>query len=68
MTGAAAPLPWRGLCAALVIAQSSGFTAALAAGVGLDSGAAAYGVIVAALVVRPDFSRWPLPGTQCWWG
>ncbi len=61
MTGAAAPLPWRGLRAALVIAQSSGFTAALAAGVGLDSGAAAYGVIVAALVVRPDFSRWPLP-------
>jgi len=61
MTASAAPLPLLGLRAALVIAQASGFTAALEAGVGLDSGAAAYGVIVAALVVRPDFSRWPLP-------
>ena len=51
----------RGLRAALVIGLASAFTAALTAGVGLASGEAAYGVIVAALVVRPDFSRWPLP-------
>lgn len=58
MTGAVPPM---GLRAALVIGLASGFTAAIAAGLDLASGEAAYGVIVAALVVRPDFSRWPLP-------
>ncbi len=58
MSAMAPPL---GLRAALVIGLASAFTAAIAAGLGLASGEAAYGVIVAALVVRPDFSRWPLP-------
>jgi hypothetical protein len=56
-----ATAPALGLRAALVIGLASAFTAAIAAGLGLGSGEAAYGVIVAALVVRPDFSRWPLP-------
>ncbi len=61
MTALAPPARSRGLRAALVIGLATAFTAAITAGLGLASGEAAYGVIVAALVVRPDFSRWPLP-------
>ena len=61
MSGAGPPGQMQGLRAALVIGLASALTAAITAGLGLASGDAAYGVIVAALVVRPDFSRWPLP-------
>ena len=45
---------------ALVIALAAGLTSALCDGIGLSSGAIAYGGVIAAVVVRPDFSRWPL--------
>lgn len=48
------------LRAALVIGLAAGFSAAVCAGVGLSGDAVAYGAVIAALVVRPDFSRWPL--------
>ncbi len=48
------------LRAALVIGLAAGFTAALARGLGLTGDSIAYGAVIAALIVRPDFSRWPL--------
>ena len=48
------------LRAALVIGLAAGFSAAVCAGVGLSGDSVAYGAVIAALVVRPDFSRWPL--------
>lgn len=48
------------LRAALVIGLAAGFTAAFARGIGLTGDSIAYGAVIAALVVRPDFSRWPL--------
>ena len=44
----------------LVIGLAAGLTSALCDGIGLSSGAIAYGAVIAAVVVRPDFSRWPL--------
>ncbi len=43
-----------------MIGLAAGFSAAVCAGVGLSGDALAYGAVIAALVVRPDFSRWPL--------
>ncbi|MCT0216922.1 hypothetical protein KQ298_11380 [Synechococcus sp. CS-1330] len=48
------------LRAAWVIALAAGLAGAVCDGIGLSSGAVAYGAVIAALVVRPDFSRWPL--------
>ncbi len=48
------------LRAALVIALAAGLAGAVCDGIDLSSGAVAYGAVIAALVVRPDFSRWPL--------
>ena len=50
-----------GLRAALVIALAAGLTQAVVTGLELGSGPAAYGVVIASVVVRPDFGRWPLP-------
>ena len=48
-----------GLRAAWVIGLASGLTAAVCSGIGLSGSAIAYGALIAALIVRPDFSRWP---------
>ena len=48
-----------GLRVALVIALAAGLTQAVTTTLDLG-GAAAYGVVTASLVVRPDFGRWPL--------
>ena len=47
------------LRAALVIGLAAAFTSAAALGLGLSGSAVAFGAVIAALVVRPDFSRWP---------
>jgi len=49
-----------GLRAALVIGLAGGFSGAIAQGLQLGGEAPAFAVLVAAVVVRPDFSRWPL--------
>lgn len=43
----------------LVIGLAAALTKALASGIGLSSEAVAYGVVIATLVIRPDFNRWP---------
>lgn len=48
------------LRAAVVIGLAASFTSALCGGIGLTGDAIAFGAVIAALVVRPDFSRWPL--------
>ena len=48
------------LRAALVIGLAAALTYSACEGVGLSGGSLAYGSLIAALVVRPDFSRWPL--------
>ncbi|CAK6698893.1 FUSC family protein [Synechococcus sp. CCY9201] len=48
------------LRAALVIGLAAAFAGAVCGGIGLSGDAIAYGSVIAALVVRPDFSRWPL--------
>ncbi|NDC14509.1 MAG: FUSC family protein, partial [Synechococcaceae bacterium WB9_2_170] len=47
------------LRAALVIGLAAAFTSAAVLGLGLSGSAVAFGAVIAALVVRPDFSRWP---------
>jgi len=47
------------LRAALVIGLAAALTHAVCGGVGLSGSALAYGSLIAVLVVRPDFSRWP---------
>ncbi len=49
-----------GLRAALVIALACSLTGPIASTLGLAGDCSAYGVVVAALVVRPDFGRWPV--------
>lgn len=49
------------LRAAWVIALAAGLAGAVCDGIGLSSEAIAYGAVIATLVVRPDFSHWPLP-------
>jgi uncharacterized membrane protein YgaE (UPF0421/DUF939 family) len=44
----------------LVVALAAALTWSMAHALGLG-GAAAYGVVIAALIVRPDFGRWPTP-------
>ncbi|NBQ21591.1 MAG: hypothetical protein EBU30_08045 [Synechococcaceae bacterium WB6_3B_236] len=44
----------------LVVGLAAGLVWALCQGLGLAS-PAAYGVVIAALVVRPDFKAWPAP-------
>ena len=48
------------LRAAGVIGLAAALTHAACEGVGLSGGSLAYGSLIAALVVKPDFSRWPL--------
>lgn len=48
------------LRAALVIGLAAALSNAACQGVGLSGDSVAYGAVIAALVVRPDFSRWPL--------
>jgi uncharacterized membrane protein YgaE (UPF0421/DUF939 family) len=48
------------LRAALVIGLATAIADATCKGVGLSGDSVAYGAVIAALVVRPDFSRWPL--------
>lgn len=48
------------LRAALVIGLAAGFSGAIAQGLQLGGEAPVYAVLVSAVVVRPDFSRWPL--------
>lgn len=48
------------LRAALVIGLAAALGEAVCRGVGLSGDALAFGAVIAALVVRPDFSRWPL--------
>jgi uncharacterized membrane protein YgaE (UPF0421/DUF939 family) len=48
------------LRAALVIGLAAALSNAACQGMGLSSDSVAYGAVIAALVVRPDFSRWPL--------
>jgi uncharacterized membrane protein YgaE (UPF0421/DUF939 family) len=50
----------RDLRAALVIGLAAALSDAACQGIGLSGDAVAYGAVIAALVVRPDFSRWPL--------
>jgi hypothetical protein len=45
---------------AWVIGLAVALTAAVCGGIGLSGDAIAYGAVIAAVVVRPDFSRWPL--------
>ena len=47
------------LRAALVIGLAAAIADAACRGVGLSGDSLAYGAVIAALVVRPDFSRWP---------
>lgn len=47
------------LRAALVIALATGLTSAVCQGLGLSGSAVAYGAVIAALIVRPDFQLWP---------
>ncbi|MCP9809840.1 FUSC family protein [Cyanobium sp. HWJ4-Hawea] len=47
------------LRAALVIGLAAALGDATCRGVGLSGDALAFGAVIAALVVRPDFSRWP---------
>jgi uncharacterized membrane protein YgaE (UPF0421/DUF939 family) len=49
----------RDLRAALVIGLAAALAYAACGGLGLSSEALAYGALIAVLVVRPDFSRWP---------
>ncbi|MFM8673451.1 MAG: FUSC family protein [Vulcanococcus sp.] len=50
----------RDLRAALVIGLAAALSNAACQGVGLSGDSVAYGAVIAVLVVRPDFSRWPL--------
>jgi uncharacterized membrane protein YgaE (UPF0421/DUF939 family) len=45
---------------AWVIGLAVALTAAICGGIGLSGDAIAYGAVIAAVVVRPDFGRWPL--------
>ena len=45
---------------ALVIALAVGLTSAICDGLNLSGEAIAFGAVIAAVIVRPDFSRWPL--------
>jgi hypothetical protein len=44
----------------LVIALAVGLTSAVCDGLNFSGEAIAYGAVIAAVMVRPDFSRWPL--------
>jgi uncharacterized membrane protein YgaE (UPF0421/DUF939 family) len=48
-----------GLRAALVIGLAAAFSDAVCRGVGLSGSAIAYGAVISALIVRPDFKPWP---------
>lgn len=48
------------LRAALVIGLAAGLSHAACDGLQLQGDAATFGAVIAALVVRPDFSRWPM--------
>ncbi|MFM8525641.1 MAG: FUSC family protein [Cyanobacteriota bacterium] len=53
-------MPMHGLRAALVIGLATALTSAFCEGLGISGSAIAYGAVIAALIVRPDFSSWPL--------
>ncbi|MFZ9462491.1 MAG: FUSC family protein [Vulcanococcus sp.] len=48
-----------GLRAAVVIGLAAALTASVCGGVGISGSAVAYGAVIAALIVRPDFQLWP---------
>ena len=48
-----------GLRAALVIGLAAAFSDAVCRGIGLSGSAIAYGAVISALIVRPDFKPWP---------
>ena len=50
---------WLGLRAALAIGLAASITRLICLTLGLGDIAAAYGVVVGGLVVRPEFCRWP---------
>lgn len=52
-------MPKHGLRAALVIGLAAALTSAVCEGLGIGGSAVAYGAVIAALIVRPDFSVWP---------
>jgi uncharacterized membrane protein YgaE (UPF0421/DUF939 family) len=60
LTPASAPAagPLRSLRLVLVVGLATSLTWSVCHALGLGGGAA-YGVVVAAVIVRPDFSRWP---------
>ena len=49
-----------GLRAALVIGLAAALSSAMAGGLGLGGQSTTFAVVIAAVVVRPDFGRWPL--------
>jgi len=49
-----------GLRAALVIGLATALSSAMAGGLGLGGQSTTFAVVIAAVVVRPDFGRWPL--------
>jgi uncharacterized membrane protein YgaE (UPF0421/DUF939 family) len=49
-----------GLRAALVIGLAAALSGAIAGGLGLGGQSTTFAVVIAAVVVRPDFGRWPL--------
>ena len=49
-----------GLRAALVIGLAAALSSAIAGGLGLGGQSTTFAVVIAAVVVRPDFGRWPL--------
>lgn len=48
-----------GLRAALVIGLAAGLSASVCEGLAIGGSAVAYGAVIAALIVRPDFRPWP---------
>ena len=48
-----------GLRAAVVIGLAAGLTASVCEGLAISGSAVAYGAVIAALIVRPDFTPWP---------
>jgi predicted nucleic acid-binding Zn ribbon protein len=48
-----------GLRAAVVIGLAAGLTTSVCEGLAISGSAVAYGAVIAALIVRPDFTLWP---------
>ena len=61
MAPASSLMPPHGWRLVLVIGLAAAIAHALCQTLGYGSSPTAYGVVIACLVVRPDFRRWPLP-------